>query len=316
MEPIPQDVALRLQLAAIAGDERAESYLYLLTKRGDVVVNQDFIPVRELERAAATAIDRSPLGNVYVGCAPRITRSGRKRAICRVWILPADCDSTLSSARLPKFQPSPPLVNRSGTADRTQSIWPLSEPLTPAAAEIANKRLARALGADSACTHAASMLRPIGSLNHKHSPPIPVRCVRLKLDVFTAAQVVGDLDDVEQRERPAITIARTNGTCLADGQLDVQSIPSGEFVALLTGREVTPAGFVQCPFHKGGRERTPSLHVSAIDAHWYCHACRHGGGLPEFYALLYGQPVPDRRDKHAFVKLAYEIKAALARRQL
>jgi hypothetical protein len=311
IEPIPQDVARRLQLAAIAGNEPADSYFWLLTKQASGEAIEDFIPVRELERAAATAIKYRRLGNAYIGCAPRTMRSGRAQAVKDVWVLFAESDSEESSARLWNFRPLPSIVDRSGTPGHFHCFWPLSGPLTPAAAKIANERLVRALRADTG-TNAARMLRPIGTLNHKHAPPALVECVRLELDTFTASQVVGDLIDIEP-ERPAPAIARVDSTRLAAGQLDVRSIPSAEFVPRLTGREVTPAGFVRCPFHKNGEERTPSLHVSATESRWYCHAtgCQQGGGLPEFYALLHGRLVPDSRDTHAFIRFVYEIKEAL-----
>jgi hypothetical protein len=311
MGRILQDVALRRLLEAIAGDEPAGSFVEMRF-RWPGRWQQLWFPVSELDRAARAADDLGQLGDVYVGCAPRIARSGGKDAVGRVWMLWADPDSKESSDRLRKFRPLPSIVQRSGTADHFHSFWPLSEPLTPAATKIANKRLAFRLGADCASTDIAHILRVPGSLNHKHAPPALVECVRLKPHVFTAAQIVGELDNVEQLERPATTTVRTSGTRLAAGQLDVRSIPSAQFVPLLTGHEVDSAGFVQCPFHKNGQERTPSLHVSAVESRWYCHAtdCQQGGGLPEFYALLHGRGVP--RGSHEFIKFVYEIKDAVS----
>jgi hypothetical protein len=321
-EQIPQELALKLQFTAIAGGEPSSSYFWLLTKptkysplQAKYSPLQEFIAVRELERAAATAIDRSRLGHVYVGCAPRTSRSGGLDAVERVWTLWADCDSDGAVERLRAFRPLPSIVNRSGSTlpsgrHKLHANWPLCRPLTPAAAKMANERLARALDADSG-TNAARMLRPVGSLNHKHQPPTRVECVRLEPDVFTAAQIVGELDDVEI-ERPAAKTGTSNRP-LVVGDVDLRSIPSAEFVPLLTGRAVTPDGYVQCPFHKNGQERTPSLHVSAIGGQWYCLGdCQQGGGLIEFYALLHGRSIPDRHDRHAFVRFAYEIKGAVS----
>jgi CHC2 zinc finger len=91
---------------------------------------------------------------------------------------------------------------------------------------------------------------------------------------------------------PPIAITNTS-RFQSDSKTDIdllRTIPSGTFVPLLTGREVT-RGFIQCPFHAGGAERTPSLHVGD-DQRWYCHACQAGGDLIDFYAALRGQPVP------------------------
>jgi hypothetical protein len=38
-------------------------------------------------------------------------------------------------------------------------------------------------------------MRPVGSLNHKTSPPRPVTCVRLELDAFEPADIVSGLPD-------------------------------------------------------------------------------------------------------------------------
>lgn len=221
---ISQGVALRLQLAAIAGNEPADGCFWLLTKRGEAPPKQDFIPVGELERAARCVISRSRLGDVFVGCAPRIRPSGRIDAVERVWTLWADCDSDRAIERLRGFQPFPSIVARSGSTlpsgnHRLHAYWPLREPLAPAAAEIANGRLAQALGADTG-THAARVLRPAGSLNYKHRPPVLIQCVRLELDVFIAAHVVEDLCPVElerrqprSRERIARTSLPATWTC-------------------------------------------------------------------------------------------------------
>jgi ferredoxin len=57
------------------------------------------------------------------------------------------------------------------------------------------------------------------------------------------------------------------------------------YIEALTGREVK-RGFVQCPFHGDGDERTASLHTTGNL--WYCHGCGAGGSIYDFGALLYG----------------------------
>lgn len=90
---------------------------------------------------------------------------------------------------------------------------------------------------------------------------------------------------VGQQERPR---AQTPTTCVSD--LDtLRSIPSAEFVPLLTGHDINRSGFVLCPLHD---ERTSSLHVSSEDGRWYCFGCDQGGGVLEFYGALHGQTVP------------------------
>jgi hypothetical protein len=202
-DPIPQDVALGLQLAAIAGNEPPTSLFEVRWKR-PLGMAQLFVPVRELDRAATAIRDRAQHSDVYVGAAPRVRESGTGDAIVRVWCLWVDADSPQAVEQLRKFRPLPSIVVRSGTGENLHAWWQLSEPITPSHAVRANRRLALALGADRAATDAARIMRPVGSLNHKHEPPAPVECVYLELDPFTMGDVVHGLsDDPAYAPRPA-----------------------------------------------------------------------------------------------------------------
>jgi hypothetical protein len=130
-----------------------------------------------------------------LGCAPRVRRDGTASAIERVWCLWADCDDRDALERLQVFRPLPNFVIRSGSNDSAHAYWQLDKPLSPAWARRANLRLALALGADRAATDGARILRPAGTLNHKHDPPRPVVCTRLELDVHTFDHIVGGLAD-------------------------------------------------------------------------------------------------------------------------
>lgn len=193
---IPQDVALRAYLAMIGGAEPADCYFEVRSKRTTGAgMRQDFIPLRELDRAARSLVNCGRVSDTYVGAAPRTQRKGGIEAIERNWCLFADCDSPESLARLANFRPLPSLVIRSGSDGHAHAYWPLRSPVPPAWAKRANRRLALKLGADRNATDAARILRPPLTLNHKHSPSRPVRCTRLELGAFTLAQVVGGLPD-------------------------------------------------------------------------------------------------------------------------
>lgn len=45
-----------------------------------------------------------------------------------------------------------------------------------------------------------------------------------------------------------------------------------------------------CPFHKGGRERTPSLNLSDETKKFYCYGCSAHGDIFDFIGLLRGSP--------------------------
>jgi hypothetical protein len=76
------------------------------------------------------------------------------------------------------------------------------------------------------------------------------------------------------------------------------------YIRRLTGREAV-RGFVQCPFHGDGEERTPSLHVTGI--FWHCQACKLGGTIYDFGGALWG--IQPRRD--GFRELQFRLAESL-----
>lgn len=112
----------------------------------------------------------------------------------------------------------------------------------------------------------------------------------------------------EPARRPP-TSPRRRAPIRRDHDLDeLRSIPSATFVPMLTGREVDRAGFVQCPLHADGQERSPSLHLSVQDGRWHCFGCQRGGDLFDFFAALNGRGVPAGGE---FFDFAGEVAAAL-----
>jgi hypothetical protein len=210
---IPQEDALRLQLAMIAGDEPLASCFELRGLKGGKVVERRFIRVYGIRRVMREVERMAPHVDVYVGCAPRIGwTSGTLRDIERVWCLWADCDTAQANEHLRRFRPRPSLVNASGGEDRSQAWWQLSRPLSTAGADRANRRLARALGADKTYD-ATRVLRPVGSINHKYGRT--VRCVHLELVAFRPHEIIGGLEDDDRyapRPRRPQRRHRTPGT--------------------------------------------------------------------------------------------------------
>jgi hypothetical protein len=193
-EPIPPADALKLQLAAIAGNEPDTSFLEIRCLRRDGTPGpREFIPVRELHRAVEIVLGLRDV-NTYVGACPRVRERGTAQDVERSWTLWGDLDSPEAVEALPRFTPCPSIVVRTSPG-RLQALWPLRRPVTPAAARRANRRIAHALGADASATDAARILRAIGSLNHKHNPPAEVACARCECDVFELGQIVGSLPD-------------------------------------------------------------------------------------------------------------------------
>jgi hypothetical protein len=198
MTAIPQHIALRLQVAAIGGNESPSSFIEIRPLDRDqqpVTAKRTFVAVRDLGQAVRRCIELAGTLNVFVGAAPRCREDGTANAVERVWVLWADCDGREALEQLRGFRPAPSIVVRSGSDDCAHAYWPLCQPVPAGWAKRANRRLALALGADLAATDPARILRAAGTLNHKHSPARPVVCTRLELDVFTFDQVVGRLPD-------------------------------------------------------------------------------------------------------------------------
>ncbi len=133
-----------------------------------------------------------------------------------------------------------------------------------------NRRLAHALKADRKSTDAARILRPPGTFNFKTGTPEPVYVVRLDFD---ALYVPADLE----RRAPPLPEPVSNfldGARVDHGERGAAdpllAIPAAEYVEALTGRTPDAGGYITCPWHNGGAERTPSL--KAYDnGSWTCY---------------------------------------------
>jgi hypothetical protein len=88
---------------------------------------------------------------------------------------------------------------------------------------------------------------------------------------------------------------------------ELRRIPAATYVRALTGREAGRGGWVQCPIHKGGQERTPSFQVDGTI--WACYACQPvagkqvmGGNIYDLAAVLRNLPLPLRGPDFAEVR--------------
>lgn len=259
-EEIPVRDALRLQLAAFAGNEPDSSKLEVRCLRPEGRPGpRAFVAVRDL-RAAVEKILTLDTVNVYVGAAPRVRESGRAADVERVWTLWADADSEQAVEALRRFRPLPSIVVRTSPG-RLQALWPLRVAVAPAWARRANRRLAHALGADMAATDPARILRAIGSHNFKHSPPTPVACARLELDVFEMRDVAGALPDVPgDAPRPVRARSRVPETqgSLAGLVRAVREAPEGQRNAVLFR--------TACRALDEGHDARQELRQAALDA--------------------------------------------------
>lgn len=79
----------------------------------------------------------------------------------------------------------------------------------------------------------------------------------------------------------------------------LREITAVEYVGVLTGRNPNRRGYITCPFHAGGTERTPSLKLYGTG--WACFGCagpgprgKLGGSIYTFAARLWDYPLPLR----------------------
>jgi RepB DNA-primase from phage plasmid len=259
-EPIPQDAALKLQLAGVAGSEPETSLFEFRTLDRDGRPGpRKFIPVRDLDAGVAWALAQADNVNVYVGAAPRVREDGTAAAVERIWTLWADCDGAESLKRLREFRPTPNIVLRSGSPESVHAWWSLSKALSPAGAQRANRRLALALAADMKATDPARILRCAGTLNHKHDPPARVECVRLELDVFKLADVVRSLPDSDHyAPRPRRQFTGDMAKSVAGLVTAVAEAQQGNRNAILF--------WAACTAREDGLDAREELHHAALEA--------------------------------------------------
>jgi len=203
-----------------------------------------------------------PAVSAYVGAAPRVRESGTARDVERVHCLWADCDSAEAVKALRRFTTMPSIVINTSPG-RMQAIWALDRPISPAWARRANRRIANAVGADMCATDVARILRAVGSVNWKYTPPVTVSAARVECDVFSLAEIVGRLPDAPgEIPRPRSGNAEPATGSLAALVRAVREAQIGERNALLL--------WAACRALEEGHNAREELRQAALEA-----------GLPE-----------------------------------
>ena len=274
---------LRMLAAELPAGERLE----LRWRHAAGGMRRRFLTAAEITDAAALVARLAPEADVYVGVAPRAstTHGGRAsiRASRMAWV---ESDDPLTATLLDDFPHRPSLLIASGTPGHLQIYWRLARPLGLSALESLNRRLACALRGDPASCEAARILRPPGSLNHKHDPPVPVRLIAHEARcVHLPARLAAGLPADPQQPKLAAAARRRRQP---SGRLDrkLLAIPAATYVQVLAGRLPAADGKVSCPFH---RDRHPSLQLYP-DGSFYCFGagCRAGGSIYDFAGRLWG----------------------------
>jgi len=264
-------------------------------------MRQTFTPATRTDLAARTITTLAASTDVYVGVLLRRHRAGGRDACEHSHLAFVEIDQRDALARLEQYRCPPSIVIASGgTPGHAHAYWQLHELVELDELEQANRRLAIRLGGDLASVDAARILRPPTSWNRKRTPPTPVELLvldpdrRYQLDELTAG-----LTDPSPGRRSTSPPTRA-----ATSELDqlLLAIPAGIYVTALTGRQPNRAGKIRCPFHD---DTNSSLQL--YDDSWYCFACRIGGSIYDFGAVLFGL---DTRG-HQFLQLRQRLAAEL-----
>ncbi len=219
--------------------------------------------------------------DVYIGCAPRQMLAGTREAVDGAWVAWADVDGPDGARRLAGFVPEPTLIVASGSPGAAHAYWRLPRRVDVAMLEELNRRLAHATGGDPVWA-ATSILRPPGTLNHKHNPPVSVQQLGGSGVVYEPVDL---RDSLPPTPLPPPRLPHQPRSATDDPLL---TIPPRLYVERLLGVEVSRSGFVSCPLHI---DRTPSLKVyETPERGWMCFSarCRRGGSIYDLAAALWG----------------------------
>ena len=286
-------------LQMIVGDRRGDELLEIRYATGDGGMRRRFISIRRLDAAARAIRSLSPRSDVYCGVLLRSHRAGGRDAVTRSHLAFVEIDAVDALDRLQRFARTPTMIVSSGTAGHAHAYWRLRSRVEAVELEQANRTLASHLGGDLASIDAARILRPAGTLSHKHRPPTPVELLHLDPAVrYELAELVDGLTPAPSR--PAAAAARRERAARTELDELLLAIPAASYVRELTGLEPRRNGKVNCPLHA---DDTPSLHLYE-DGTFYCFGCGAGGSIYDFAGQLWSLKTSGR----AFL----ELRARLA----
>jgi hypothetical protein len=245
-------------LRTIVGDRRGDELLEIRYATGDGGMRRRFISIRRLDAAARAIRSLSSRTDVYCGVLLRSHRAGGHDAVTSSHLAFVDIDAVDALDRLQRFARPPTVASH--------------------------------LGGDLASVDAARILRPAGTLSHKHRPPSPVELMHRDLTAqYELVELVDGLTPAPPRRTAAAACRERAGRTELDELL--LAIPAPTYVRELTGREQRRNGKVNCPFHP---DDTPSLQLYE-DGTFYCYGCGVGGSVYDFAGTLWSLDTKGRQ---------------------
>jgi len=250
-------------LRLLAGSQPEDRFFEIRAISRDRV-QRSFVAAARPALAAARIREGTGSGDVYLGVALRTTnRFGGKQAIDGSHLAFIECDSATAADAVRSFACPPTMLIASGTPGHLHAYWQLRHQYLNAQIERANRQLALHLGGDLASVDIARVLRPPGTLNHKHQPSAPVELVSHRPAVrYSLAELTAGLP-VPRPAIPQVGATRRRLSVAAD-PLDgrLRDIETAEYVRALTGRTADRSGKISCPFHELSGRRAVSDGVS------------------------------------------------------
>lgn len=275
-------------LGTLAGELPEGRFLDVRWRRAGSRMQRRFLAASETSRAGILIASLAARCEVYVGVALRESdRHGGRASITTSHLVWLESDHALTAERLRGFACQPSVLVASGTPGHVQAYWKLDRPEPAGAVEAINRRLAYALAGDSGCADIARILRPPGTLNHKHTPPRPVTLLALRAEHAVSVTELAALlprDPDPPAFRASSGERRRTGRTALDRSL--LAIPADEYVRVLAELAPNREGKVLCPFHE---DSSPSLQLYP-DGGFYCFGsgCRRGGTIYDFAGHLWG----------------------------
>jgi len=239
-------------------------------RRNGRALQQEFIPVDDLDRVVNRVVALREGANVYFGVAPRSREAGTKDAIEAVPAVWVDIDRPDAQETLDAFELPPSAIVSSGSGGR-HAYWFLDELVSVEEAERLNRALVAALDGDPHAVDAGRILRPPATLNHKTEPAREVELGELSERRYAVQELEAALELGPDDQAPVSSQAGGDG------------VP--EHVRRILDRldAVRPSGSgwqALCPAHD---DNNPSLSIGVGDGDGclvYCHAgCSTDGVL-------------------------------------
>jgi RepB DNA-primase from phage plasmid/CHC2 zinc finger len=284
---LSSEAQLRAYLATLTGGAPEGRFLDVRWRARGAPMRRRFIAADRIDAAVSLALTLAPRNDMYVGVALRDGNiNGGRASISRCRVAWVESDDPATAEQLLAFVHQPTMIVSSGTAGHLQLYWLLGADCEPDQLHRVNRRLAIALGGDSACADPARILRLPGTFNHKHDPPGPVRLLAHRGGlVHTLTALAADLpeDAVVAASGEPVPARRAHRSRL---EAELLAIPPAEYARVLVGRSPDREGKIRCPFHD---DATPSLQLYP-DGGFFCFgsACRRGGTIFDFAGHLWG----------------------------